>query len=214
MKFIATILSAAMLALIPISAGLSLNNINGGSEERVTFRKLDEGEALSFTVSDDSGSLVSDVRVWNAPKGSTFKDNVFSWTPDVDQSGMYTVSFSTRELATMNYVFTSMRIVVKDTYFSIVAEEFFEELFTATDPDDDNVEITLTGLPSGATFTGTQFSPKFLSWKPTKDQIGVHQMTLTATDYPEGGEPMQDISIIHITVLKKPEKVIVDKKDE
>ena len=182
---------------------LSMEDMSGGSEERVTFRKIDEGESFSFKVVRDEDVVVDPIRVWNAPEGSQFDGSVFSWTPNGDQSGMYNVSFSTTEPITGNQVFTSIRIVVADTYFHIRYNKLYERLFTATDPDDDKVTITVTGLPAGATFTGSQFSPKLFAWRPTRQQIGNHQMIVTAADYPEPGEEIKyDRSVIYIKVTK------------
>jgi hypothetical protein len=182
---------------------LTLENMQGGSEELVKFRKIDEGEAFSFNVVKSDPTDLATIRIFNTPKGSQFQNGVFSWTPGTDQSGMYNVSFSVVDTATQQPSYSTIRIVVADTHFDIPQNQLFEYLFTATDPDGDPVMITVTDLPAGATFVGGQFTPKLFSWRPSKQQKGNHQMTITATDAPvNGGVPKQDISIIYIKVGK------------
>lgn len=182
---------------------LTIGDVQGGSEEIVAFTKIDEGEHFSFNVVKSVPPYPEVVRIWNAPPGSLFSTNgEFSWTPGSNQSGMYTVSFSITDDGTGQPVYITTRIVVADTYFTIKENKLFEYLFTATDPDGDNVEITVEGLPSGATFTGGQFTPKLFSWRPTRQQKGDHQMTIIASDAPVAGVSKQDISVIHIKVGK------------
>jgi hypothetical protein len=182
---------------------LSIQNMQGGSEERVTFRELDEGETFSCAVikSDPNSSEI--IKIWNAPKGSTFTQGIFTWTPQNGQSGMYEIGFSILDPYTSQLVFSIIKIVVTDTYWTLRCNKKFQYLFTATDPDKEKVEITVSGLPSGATFTGGRFTPKSFSWTPTRNQIGNYQMIITATDFPtEGTSPKQDVRIIHITVVR------------
>jgi len=198
MKNIIVIFTLLAIAFPP---NLSIKDIQGGSEEKVSFRKIDEGEAFSFRVVNDiTIAPLTSIRVWNAPVGSTFSNGIFFWTPRDNQSGMYNVSFSIFDTTTSQTVFSTIRIVVDNTNFDLRVNKLFEYLFTATDPDNDQVEITVTGLPSGATFTGGQFSPKVFSWRPTKRQKGNHQMIITATDFPSNGSPRQDVSIIKMRV--------------
>jgi len=199
------IITLMILVLASLSFGmeLTIEDIQGGSQEVVAFTKIDEGESFSFNVVKSVPPYPEVVRIWNAPPGSLFNTNgEFSWTPGSDQSGMYTVSFSITDDGTGQPVYVTTRIVVADTYFTIKENKLFEHLFTATDPDGDDVELTVTGLPAGATFVGGQFTPKLFSWRPTRQQKGDHQMTIIATDSPIAGVSKQDISVIHIKVGK------------
>ncbi len=201
-----TIVLIMVLALTSLSFGLdlSLEDMQGGSEERVVFRKIDEGELLSFKVAKSDPNDTSSVRMWNAPKGSRLENGVFSWMPSSTQSGMYDISFSITDPDTEKLVFAMTRIVVSDTIFSIRYSRTFELLFTATDPDDDRIEITATGLPTGATLTGNQFGPKIFKWRPTRQQLGKHQFTLTATDFPgDEGPSKTDVRIVYINVSRR-----------
>ena len=48
---------------------------------------------------------------------------------------------------------------------------------SATDPDEDELTYSATGLPTGATFSGQVFS-----WKPTYDQKGSYTVTFKVSD--------------------------------
>ena len=197
--FIIILLSSSLFSF---GIDLSIENMQGGSEERVTFRKINEEESISFNVVKSDPTNPESIRIWNAPEGSQFQNGVFSWTPDRYQAGMYNISFSILDQVTGQFAFSTIRIVVDDTCFSIRYEKTFEYLFTATDPDNDRIELTIINLPQGATFTGGQFTPKLFKWRPTRQQLGNHQMTIVATDFPESGQPKQDISIIYIKVSR------------
>ena len=206
MRFVIITLIILVFSSLVFGLDLSLENMQGGSEELVKFQKIDEGETFSFNVVKSDPSDLAVIRIWNAPLGSQFQDGVFSWTPGSDQSGMYDVSFSVIDSVTQQPFYSTISIVVADTYFDIIQNQLFEYLFTATDPDGDQVEITITGLPSGATFVGGQFTPKLFSWRPTQRQRGNHQMTIIATDAPVNGVSKQDISIINIKVGNRGDK--------
>ena len=65
----------------------------------------------------------------------------------------------------------------------------------ATDPDEDPITLSASGLPAGATFntnTGT------FSWTPTEVQDGVYTVTFTATD--DGSPNLSDSETITISV--------------
>jgi hypothetical protein len=175
---------------------ITIIDIVGGSEEIVEFKKVDEGELITFQVTASDGSNCS---ISNLPKGATYQSSVFSWVPDAYQAGMYPISFHTTD-ANNAISYKNIRIVVADRIFNILANQPFEYLFMAMDPDEDQVEITITGLPTGATFTGEQYAPKLFQWTPTLAQIGTYNMTLTATDNPPEGPPLTDVSNLVITV--------------
>jgi len=204
MKFVIITLMILMLVSVSFGIDLSFQDKTGGSEESINFIKIDEGEEFKFNVMPTEDGLdVATIKIWNKPDGSYFNNGLFTWVPSDGQAGMYRISFSAMNPLDGKIIWKSMAIVVADTHLSIRYNKLYEKLFTATDPDDNKVTITVTGLPQGATFIGSQFGPKLFSWRPTRQQIGNHQMIITATDYPEPGEePEHDMSIIHIKVTK------------
>jgi hypothetical protein len=171
----------------------------GGSEETVTVKKVDEGEAISFKVSSQTGVIP---KSQNLPLGSTYStaNGIFSWMPSESQSGMYALGFYLGDPTLPNFVYKNLRIVVADTIFRIPINVKFEHLFMATDPDNEAVSITATNLPSGSTFVGSQYSPKLFTWKPTVSQVGTYIITITASD--NGSPPQYDTKRITITVVK------------
>jgi hypothetical protein len=178
-----------------------ISNVVGGSEEIVNFKKLDEGESLSLFLSSNGEKIAAR----NMPEGSSLtpQENsswLFEWTPNGSQSGHYSVGFYTPNNSDLNY--KNVRIVVSNTQFMIPAGEIFQYLFTATDPEGDDVEITVVGLPDGSSFTGDKYGPKLFQWNPDEDQLGLHSMILTATDFPSVGFSKIDTSIIRMTVTR------------
>jgi hypothetical protein len=169
-------------------------NFEGGSVEEINFRRINEGEKITVNVGRDDSS--SPMEIFNTPEGSLWLNDVFEWTPGRDQDGVYSVS------VLYNGEYSSFKILVSNTQFDIQFGQLFKYLFTATDPDSDQVEITIKDLPTGATFTGGQFDPKLFSWNPTEEQIGEHSCTLTATDNPVGGVAKVDVLTLNIRVTR------------
>lgn len=198
------IMAFFIMIMCSFSCGLDLyfQDMDGGSQELINFIKIDEGERIVFTVISEDVIDTASIKIWNKPNGSIFSNGIFEWTPGVDQDGLYDISFSAIDPPTNKIIYKTIRIIVSDTNFRVKYNTTFEHLFTATDPDNDNVEITISGLPDGAIFSGDIFDPKLLSWTPTEQQIGNYQMTLTATDSPNNGEAKQDIRIINIKVSR------------
>ncbi len=60
---------------------------------------------------------------------------------------------------------------------SVTINEPLSFSVTASDPDGDPVTLSVSGLPSGATFSDQEFA-----WTPGSDQIGSYQVTFTASD--------------------------------
>lgn len=177
-------------------------NSVGGSEETIFFKRVDEGENITFQVADTNDFFVS---VRNLPKGATFSEGIFSWTPTDVQAGYYTVAFYTDKnyTSTTDTLYKIINIIVSDTIFMIPVNHAFEYLFIATDPDDDPVELRIKGiLPRGSTFEGSRFGPKLFRWTPTLQQLGTHFITLIAQDHPVEGTSKVDISNIRIVVTK------------
>lgn len=189
-KILLALITILVFSSISYSA-ISISDVEGGSQEIVDFKKVDEGESLSITIVSDSNSPIY---ARNLPEGSVFDGTLFQWTPTDVQAGHYRITFTSAA------IFKTVGIIVSNTQFAIPVKTEFEYLFTATDPDGDNVELTTSNLPSGATFEGSQYDPKLFIWEPTMGQVGLHEIVLTATDSPTIGPPKQDISNIKITV--------------
>ncbi len=72
----------------------------------------------------------------------------------------------------------------------ITAGQTLTLTLSAIDPDGDSLTYSVSGLPSGATFSERTFT-----WTPTESQVGSHQVTFTVSD----GQA-QDSETITITV--------------
>ena len=67
-----------------------------------------------------------------------------------------------------------------------------------TEPDDDELEITVDGLPRGATY---QALAGKLRWTPSLDQVGEHEIRFHAVEVRDDGEdPLEDETTVRVTV--------------
>ncbi|GAA4443172.1 hypothetical protein GCM10023156_00020 [Novipirellula rosea] len=66
---------------------------------------------------------------------------------------------------------------------------------TVTDPDFDVVDLDLTNTATGLTIATTGDRSAALSWTPTADQVGVHDVTIEADDLNVGGIAQQSFKI-------------------
>src|SRR5262249_18970144 len=72
-----------------------------------------------------------------------------------------------------------------------------------SDPDEDPLTYSATGLPSGATFIGTSvYGVAQFAWTPTSGDAGTKTITLTVTDSGNNnlGTPASASETIHIVV--------------
>lgn len=171
-----------------------------------------EGQQLSFAVSatDEDNDTLS-YSASNLPSGATFdaQTRVFSWAPSYIQEGNYpsieftvTDSGSPMELDVESITITVGNVNRAPEFDVIGAQEVLENTqlefaVSATGPDGDSVVLSATNMPSGATFSGGNFS-----WTPTLVQSGVYVVTFIATD---NGVPVEEGTIdVVITVGDSP----------
>ena len=125
----------------------------------------------------------------SAPDGMTISaTGLITWATDVDSAGAYAATIRVTDededeaAATLSVRVTDLnrspvftdpgsQAVDPNVALSFVAE--------AVDPDGDDVTITFSGLPNGASWDSTSNT---FSWTPTNDQIGNHTVAFTATD--------------------------------
>jgi hypothetical protein len=166
----------------------------------IADQALEESVALTFVVraTDPDGDDIS-YRIINLPDGATFSQDTFGWTPEFDQSGHYSVTFvaddgSVEVYQTISMMVNNMNRPPVLTQVSdpvIQAEQTVTQLFQASDPDGDEVTLTIQGLPEGSDFDGSHFT-----WTPTRDNEGQHVLIIVASD----GALESQISLI-ITVM-------------
>jgi len=179
----------------------------------IAAKTVKENAQLSFTVSaSDPDNEDRDKLVYAAdslPRGAQFdpKTRTFSWKPDFDQSGDYTVVFKATDTGIDGTPLTATEraaITVsglnRPPKLDAIAEAKGNEdaLLTfeikATDPDVEDstrLKISADNLPEGAKFDGKTFS-----WKPTFEQSGTYRVTYTVVD----GDGLKDTKTGVLTI--------------
>lgn len=177
-----------------------VNNVNHSPVLSVIGNKtVDENGLLGFSVS--ASDINGDSIVYSAatlPSGATFIDQDFSWTPNYEQAGTYLVTFSVSdgELSDVEVVTITVNNVDRPPVLDSIGAKTVEEgsllsfSISATDPDEDALSYSATGLPTGATLSSGSFS-----WTPGYEQAGAYLVTLSVSD----GE-LTDSETITITV--------------
>ena len=149
-----------------------------------------EADTLAFTLSasDPDGDTVT----YSAdilPAGATLDPatGAFSWTPDYEQAGTYSVTFTASDGSLTDSqtititVNNTNRPPIVDALKPIMGKEgeLLEFTFPASDPDGDTLTYTAVGLPEGATFDSATGA---CSWTPGYSQSGTHTVTVTVSD--------------------------------
>jgi hypothetical protein len=176
---------------------------------------LDEGTQLRFTASANDGDLPVQRLTFSlgpgAPDGASIDaaSGAFVWTPSeaqgpgvfpitvvVTDDGTPSLTDSKTFSVTVNEVNSAPRLVA-------IADESADELSeltfaaTATDIDEppNNVTLSVSGLPAGASFDPA--TGKF-TWAPGEEQQGTYTVTFTATD--DGQPNLSDSKLVTIMV--------------
>ena len=137
-----------------------------------------DGDALTYSASD-------------LPAGATFDpaSRQFSWSPDYNQAGNYTVTFSVTDgslSASRNVTFTAVKVnnapyFIYNTTTTLTYTEGTPILvnINAADKDNDVITYSATNLPTGATVNSATHT---LIWTPGNDQAGTYDITLIISD--------------------------------
>lgn len=176
-------------------------------------KSVKENEVLTFTTlssdpdKEDAGKL--SLSASNLPEGAKYDTltQTFSWQPNFEQSGNYTVSFKVTDSGIDGTPLSDTKEVpvtvihvnrppVMDSVESKTGEENAPIAFSVSGSDPDREDagkltITLDGSPKGATFDGSNFS-----WTSDYDQNGIYKLTFTIKD-PDG---LKDSKAMTITV--------------
>ncbi|MCJ7730635.1 MAG: putative Ig domain-containing protein, partial [Sedimentisphaerales bacterium] len=162
-------------------------------------KSVNEGSTLSFSINaTDADNDTITYSAPDMPTGAAFAGRTFTWTPGYTQAGTYPVTFiaSDGQAQDSQMITITVNNVNQAPVLSPVGNKsaFANDLLafsvSATEPDGDTITYSATGLPSGATFTGQNFS-----WTPTSSQAGTYPVTFIASD----GQ-LQDSEAITITV--------------
>jgi hypothetical protein len=165
----------------------------------------DQQFVLTIQASDpDDDELIYSAT--NLPNGATFSGQTFSWKPDFDASGQYTIVFTVTDINIEPLSdFEEMTITVENInrppefvpidVLPFDLGELTEITLDAQDPDIGDVltcSADLSDLPAGS---DANFDPATctFSWTPTLDEFLVkeqHIITFTVTD--DGNPPLSD----------------------
>jgi Ca2+-binding RTX toxin-like protein len=179
-------------------------------------KSVEEEQPLTFTVSATDEDLPGQALTFSLDEAAKAlgmaidpTTGVFTWTPSETQQGAYQVTFQASDNGSPNLSDSeTITITVNETNAAPVLDAIgdkqvdenqpFSFTVTASDRDDspaNNVTLSATGLPAGASFDAATGS---FTWTPSETQRGVHQVTFQATD--DGSPNLSDSETITITV--------------
>ncbi|MCE5270573.1 Ig-like domain-containing protein [bacterium] len=180
------------------TVSLTVQDANRTPVLTVPNQSVSEGATLSFTVSatDPDGDQLTYAAA-NLPDGAAFNSSTraFTWTPELSQSGNYTVLFTANDgkdggLDSAN-VIISVGNVNRPPVLDPIVDQSLAEGETlafsvvAADPDEANrLTISATGLPQGATLSqsGTNPATATVTLTPGYTQAGIYKVKFTARD--------------------------------
>jgi len=197
------------------STTITVNHINRPPViEPIEAQTVDEGQLLEFKVvgndpdPEDIGKWV--ISVAQLPPGAQFvpETATFTWTPDFDQAGTYTVEFSNTDeqgLSAAQTVQITVNHVNRTPVFNPLAAQTVDENFPLNisippgeDPDVEDAQkltYSVQNLPEGATFDDVNLT---LSWTPNFEQSGAYEVQFTCTDGEfTVNQPLQ-INVTHV----------------
>jgi len=198
------------------------NALTGSSSTAITVTHVDRAPIVSapstasgsenslitvnVTASDPDGEGISTLSASNLPTGATFTPDAgngggtLTWTPDFDQSGSHTVTFtaanaltgSASTVITVGDLDRAPVVSVSPTASGPEGAPIVVEL-TAADPDGEPItSLTVTNKPAGATFSpGAGNTTGTLAWTPTFGEAGSYTVTFTATNALEGSSDVE-----------------------
>ena len=165
---------------------------------------VSEGNALNLTLSasDPDGDSVTYSVSGNA-SGSSLSGSNFNWTPTLDQSGTYAITFTAND-SNGGSDSETIHITVTNTnqppILTLIGDQTVLEgsalnlTLSATDEDGDNLTYSISNTPSGSSLSGNTFS-----WTPTNAQSGSYTVTFAVDD----GVGNSDSETITIMVTDK-----------
>jgi len=163
-------------------------------------KSTNENQALTFAVGAtdaDSDSLTYSAA--GLPSGASFSGQTFAWTPSFTQAGTYNVTFTVSDgkVQDSETITISVANVNRAPALTAIGDRSIDEddtlalALSGADPDGSGLTYSATGLPSGATLSGQNFS-----WTPTADQVGSHEITFVVSD-----GSLNDSETITVTVV-------------
>ncbi|NNE07195.1 MAG: tandem-95 repeat protein, partial [Gemmatimonadetes bacterium] len=171
--------------------------------------EVDEGANLAFTVTavdPDGDTLV--LGAVNLPAGAAFTDSGngtggFTFAPDYEQAGAYTVAFFASDglhadtitvTITVHDVNRAPAIALPDS-LHVDEMDLLAFVVSATDPDGDSLRLIALNLPDGATFVDSGNGAGAFAYTPGFDEAGVSVVDFVVSD-----GSLADTSAVTITI--------------
>ncbi|MFA6216025.1 MAG: putative Ig domain-containing protein, partial [Candidatus Omnitrophota bacterium] len=154
-------------------------------------KTVNENVNLSFTLSaTDADNDTLTYSATGLPTGATLNSTTgaFTWTPSYSQSGSHAVTFSVSDGnggSDSEAITISVGNVNRPPVLAIVGNKSVAEnvnlafSLSGSDPDNDTLTYSATGLPTGATLNS---STGAFSWTPSYSQSGSHAVTFLVSD--------------------------------
>lgn len=168
---------------------ITVGDLAGAPELGATGnRNINENDLLEFIVSasDPEGDIII-YSATDLPDGATFDINTgaFSWTPDYNDSGTYTVVFVAEAggLLDSETIVITVNNVDREPELSPIGNKEVNEsellsfTISATDHDMDTISYLATNLPYGADLNNVTGE---FSWAPTYSDSGVYDVEFIA----------------------------------
>jgi hypothetical protein len=166
---------------------INVNNVNRPPVlDFIGDKTVDEGQTLQFNVNgSDPDEDTLNYSTIELPTGATFNNGIFTWIPNYNQSGQYTITFTASDgkLSDNETITITVQNVNQAPVLDFIGDKTVDEGQTlqfnlnAADPDEDTITYTTTELPQGATLNGNTFT-----WTPNHNQAGTYTITFTASD--------------------------------
>ncbi|RKX18141.1 MAG: hypothetical protein DRP35_09750 [Candidatus Zixiibacteriota bacterium] len=158
-------------------------------------KTISENANLNFTItgSDPDGNTLSySMSSIDLPVEATFDiaTQIFDWIPTFDDAGTYSATFTVsdgdltaEETITITVTNTNQSPVIATIDDIVMTEcDYLEITFSAVDPDGDPIILTLTGGNDSMKFVDNGNGTGDLTYNPSYDDAGVHNLTLSAFD--------------------------------
>ena len=175
------------------TAAITVKNVNRKPVlGALANQKGTENQAMSFTVTatdpDKEDANKVNLSADGLPDGASFSGGKFSWTPNYDQAGDYTITFKAKDgegLEDSKAVTVSVSNVNRAPKLSSLSNQSGTEgqsvSFSASASDDDKNDklvFSMSGAPAGSTMS----SDGSFSWTPGAGQAGTYTVTVKVTD--------------------------------
>ncbi len=181
-------LSCSKDCLSFITSGCSSSYNNPPILRFIGNKTVYEGSVLSFSVSasDPDGDALS-YSASGLPLGAVFENGNFSWTPNYQQAGAYSITFKASDgrISDEEKIFITVSNAIASVnrapILSAIGNKTVYEgsvlsfSVSASDPDGDALSYSASGLPLGSSFSGRSFS-----W--TSPKKGSYEIIFTVSD--------------------------------